>query len=384
MLRAMGWTIPFNKPYVVGNETSYMAEAVARRATSTDGDFTASCRMLLEERFGIRRVLMTTSCTAALEIAAMLCDFREGDEVIMPSFTFVSTASAFAKAGARPVFVDIREDTLNIDEEQVASAITDRTRALVPVHYAGVGCEMDLLRGLADVSGATLVEDAAQGVNASHRSRALGSIGQLGAYSFHDTKNYHCGQGGALCINAPEFEERAEILFDRGTDRSRFLRGEVEQYSWVDLGSSYAQSELLCAFLLAQLEKLDEIDAMRSQVASWYRERLAPLDEKGLLRLPVVPQRVRTNHHVFHIVLPDHLTRESLLAFLGGRGIQAVRHYVPLHESEAGRRYARFGELPVSEDMSRRLLRLPLFNELSEGEVEQVTSAVSEHLELRT
>jgi dTDP-4-amino-4,6-dideoxygalactose transaminase len=379
----MGWTIPFNKPYVVGTETSYIAEAVARRATATDGDFTASCRLFLEERFGIGRVFMTTSCTAALEVAALLCDLREGDEVIMPSFTFVSTASAFARAGARLVFVDVREDTLNVDEERVADAITDQTRAIVPVHYAGVGCEMDLLLGLARRSGATLVEDAAQGVNASHRSRALGSIGDLGAYSFHDTKNYHCGQGGALCINSPELEERAEILLDRGTDRGRFLRGEVDQYTWVDLGSSFAQSEILCAFLLAQLEKLDEIDAMRAQISGWYAERLALLDQKGLLRLPVVPEGARTNHHVFHVMLPKAETRESLLAFLAERGIQAVRHYVPLHESEAGRRFARWGELPVSEDVSRRLLRLPLFNELTEGEVDEVTRAIAEHLETR-
>ncbi len=380
----MGWSIPFNKPFLAGNELAYVAEAVARGNASTDGHFTAACSRVLQERFGVGRALMTTSCTSALEIAALLCGFEEGDEAIMPSFTFVSTACAFARAGATPVFVDVRPDTLNLDEARVAEAITERTRAIVPVHYAGVGCEMDAIGSLAERAGALVVEDAAQGVNATWRDRHLGAIGQLAGYSFHETKNYTCGQGGALCVNAPELVERAEILRDRGTDRSRFLRGQVDQYTWVDLGSAYAQSELLCAYLLAQLEKLEEISALRAGIAGWYRAQLEPLEERGLLRLPVTPEGARTNHHLFYVLLPDQATRDALLAFLADRGIQAVRHYIPLHESEGGRRFGRWGELHVAEDVSRRLLRLPMFNDLTEGEVARVARTVAEGLGTRS
>ncbi len=381
----MGWAIPFNKPYLAGNELHYVAEAIARGNASCDGDFTAACSRILEERFGIGRALMTTSCTSALEIAALLCGFEDGDEVILPSFTFVSTACAFARAGARPVFVDVRPDTLNLDEARVAEAMNDRTRAIVPVHYAGVGCEMGALRSLADEAGALIVEDAAQGVNATHQGRYLGAIGQLAAYSFHETKNYACGQGGALCINDPALVDRAEVLRERGTDRSRFMRGEVEQYTWVDLGSAYAQSELLCAYLLAQLEKLEDIAARRARIAGWYREQLAPLADRGLVTLPHDPAEdgaepaSRTNHHLFYLLLEDLETRGALERSLADRGIQAVRHYIPLHQSEAGRDLGRFGPLPVSEDVSARILRLPMFNELTESEVVQVARGVAEH-----
>ncbi|MGI9432127.1 MAG: dTDP-4-amino-4,6-dideoxygalactose transaminase [Myxococcota bacterium] len=377
----MTWAIPFNKPYVTGNELDYVARAIAQGNVSVDGTFTEACSRLLEERFGIHRVLLTGSCTSALEIAALLCDLAPGDEVIMPSFTYVATASAFARAGLRPVFVDIRPDTLNLDEDKVAAAITDRTRALVPVHYAGISCEFGPLLALARERGLRIVEDAAQGVNATWSGRHLGAIGDLAGYSFHETKNYACGQGGALCINDPELVERAEVLRDRGTNRKQFFRGEVRGYTWVDSGSSYAQSELLCAYLLAQLEAMDEISAVRARIHGWYREQLLPLEQRGLLRLPVVPEGVEGNHHLFYVLLPDEATRAGLIHFLADRGIQAVAHYMPLHESPMGRKLSPPADLPVTDDVHRRLLRLPLFNDLTEEEVTRVSKTVAEFLE---
>lgn len=377
----MSWKIPFNRPHVVGSELAHVSKAIERGNASADGDFTEACSALLAERFGIHRVLMTTSCTAALEVAALLCELSPGDEVIMPSFTHVSTAHAFVRAGARPVFVDVRPDTLNLDEAQVAEAVGERTRAIVPVHYAGVACAMDPIAALARERGLRVVEDAAQAVHAGYRGRKLGSLGDLGAYSFHETKNVSSGQGGALCVNDPALVARAEVVRDRGTNRKSFFRGEVDRYTWVDAGSCYAQSELLCAYLLAQLQALDEIARRRAGIYGWYRELLAPLEARGRLRLPIVPGDAEPNHHLFYLLLPDRESRDGLRRHLAARGIQAVSHYEPLHASPMGRRLGPQRPLPVSEDVSRRILRLPLFNDLSRGEVAQVAEAVAGFLD---
>ncbi len=374
--------IPFNKPSLVGKELDYIAEAIKSGAIASDGDFTQACSRFLEERFGIRKVLMTPSCTAALEMAAMLFDLKPGDEVLLPSFTFVSTANAVVRVGARPVFVDVRHDTLNLDEALIESAITARTRAIFAVHYAGVGCEMDAIMRTADKHGLLVLEDAAQGVNAFYGGRALGAIGHLGAYSFHYTKNYLCGEGGALSINAPEMVERAEIIRDKGTNRKQFSRGEVDKYTWVDVGSSYAPSEIVCAFLYAQLEKLDALTQRRGDIYHLYYHHLEPLQEQGLLRLPVIADQCASNYHLFYILLQDMRTRDELLSHLKEKGIQSVFHYVPLHSSPFGKT---FGDkvLPVTEDVSGRLLRLPFFNGITEDEQISVINQVKAFLKGR-
>ena len=374
--------IPFNKPHVTGKELSYISKAIAEGKIAADGYFTRNCASLLKERFGIFRVLMTPSCTAALEMGAMLCDLARGDEVILPSFTFVSTANAIIRLGARPVFVDIRPDTLNLDESLIEKAITDKTRAIFPVHYAGVSCEMDTIAATARKHGLVVVEDAAQGVNAFYNGLPLGALGHLGTYSFHDTKNYVCGEGGALCINSEAMAERAEIIREKGTNRSQFFRGEVDKYTWVDVGSSYLPSEIACAFLYAQLEAMDEITERRRQVYEFYRDRLSPLEERGLARLPVVPQECKINYHLFYILLGDAATRDGLMAYLKENGIQAVFHYVPLHTSPMGKSFGyKEGDLPLTEDLSARLLRLPFYYDITEEEQMRVVGRVSEFLE---
>ncbi|MFP5264266.1 MAG: dTDP-4-amino-4,6-dideoxygalactose transaminase [Blastocatellia bacterium] len=374
--------IPFNKPHVTGKELSYISKAVAEGKISADGYFTRNCAALLKERFGILRVLMTPSCTAALEMGAMLCDLRPGDEVILPSFTFVSTANAVIRLGARPVFVDVRPDTLNMDEGLIEKAITARTRAIFPVHYAGVSCEMDAIMAVARGHDLIVVEDAAQGVNAFYNGLPLGALGHLGTYSFHDTKNYVCGEGGALCINSESMAERAEIIREKGTNRSQFFRGEVDKYTWVDVGSSYLPSEIACAFLYAQLEAMDEITERRRQVYEFYRERLSPLEERGLARLPVVPRECKINYHLFYILLADAGTRDGLMAYLKENGIQAVFHYVPLHTSPMGKSFGyEEGDLPLTEDLSARLLRLPFYYDITEEEQLRVVGRVTEFLE---
>lgn len=373
--------IPFNRPFIAGKELYYVAQAVTLGNIAGDGHFTKGCCRLLEERFGIHKVLMTPSCTAALEMAAMLCDLEPGDEVIMPSFTFVSTANAFARLGARPVFVDIRPDTLNLDERRVAEAVTPRTRAICPVHYAGIGCEMEPLMAIAREYDLRVVEDAAQGVNAFYQGRPLGSIGQLGTYSFHETKNFICGEGGALCINEPELVERAEILRDKGTNRRQFMRGEVDKYTWVDIGSSYIPSEISCAFLYGQLELLDSITERRKAIYDFYRSHLEPLETDGCLRMPRVPESCDGNHHIFYILMPDGETRDALMAHLKRNGILAVFHYVPLHNSPKGRTFGYSdGQLPVTEDLSARLLRLPFYYEISEDEQRRVVDQIQTFL----
>ncbi len=370
-------SIPFNKPFIAGKELYYIAQAVTFGNIGGDGCFTKKCSKLLEERFDIHRVLLTPSCTAALEMAAMLCELGSGDEVIVPSFTFVSTVNAFVRLGARPVFVDIRPDTLNIDENLIESAITPRTKAIFPVHYAGVGCEMDRIMAIARRHGLLVVEDAAQGVNAFYGNRALGSIGHLGTYSFHETKNYTCGEGGALCINDPAMEARAEIIRDKGTNRQQFFRGEVDKYTWVDMGSSYVPSEICSAFLYGQLEMLDEIAEKRRGIYQEYRQLLNPLKAERLVQLPFIPLKCTSNCHLFYVLLPDTKTRDGLLAELKSHGIHAVFHYVPLHSSPMGRKFgSREGQLPVTEDVSSRLLRLPFYYEISAEEQLRVVDMI--------
>jgi len=373
--------IPFNKPFITGKEIEYIAQAISGGAIAADGYFTKKCAELLADRFSITKVLMTPSCTSALEMAAILCDLNPGDEVIMPSFTFVSTANAVMRCGATPIFVDVQSDTLNIDPDLIEPKITDKTKAIFVVHYAGVSCDMDRITTISEKRNLIVVEDAAQGVNATYDGRALGSIGHLGAYSFHDTKNYVCGEGGALCINSPEFVERAEIIRDKGTNRSQFFRGEVDKYTWVDVGSSFVPAEIACAFLLAQLEAMDEITSRRRDVYQFYLENLSFLEERELLRIPRVPEGCATNFHMFHVILGDGKTRDGLMAHLKRHGISAVFHYVPLHTSGMGERLGYHGgELPLTENLSARLLRLPFYAGITRDEQMRVVRSISEYL----
>ncbi|HET7616300.1 MAG TPA: dTDP-4-amino-4,6-dideoxygalactose transaminase, partial [Bacillales bacterium] len=334
--------IPFNKPAVTGNERGYIRVAMENRRLSGDGEFTKNCNRWLEERFGCQRAFLTSSCTDALEISSILADIEPGDEVIMPSYTFVSTANAFALRGAEIVFVDIRRDTMNIDETLVEDAITDKTKAIVAVHYAGVSCEMDELRSVADAHGLLLIEDAAQGVMSTYKGRALGSIGDIGTYSFHETKNYTAGEGGALLVNDEAFVERAEIIREKGTNRSQFFRGQVDKYTWVDVGSSFLPGELNAAYLYAQLEKAGEINEDRLQSWEAYYERLSPLAEEGIIELPCVPGHCNHNGHMFYIKSDNIKERTDLIGYLMNRNVMSVFHYVPLHSSPAGKRYGRF------------------------------------------
>ena len=374
--------IPFHKPLVLGKELSLIARILDERQIAGDGYFTRACARLLEERFHIKKVLMTPSCTGALEMAAWLCGLQAGSEVIMPSFTFVSTANAVVRSGATPVFVDVRPDTLNLDERLIEQAITPRTRAIIPVHYAGVACEIDHINAIADEHGLCVIEDAAQGINAFYKGRALGSVGHLGAYSFHDTKNVTCGEGGALCINRLDLIERAEIIRDKGTNRQGFLRGEVDKYVWLDVGSSYVPSEILCAFLYAQLECLDAVTARREEIWRSYYSHLQPLAGEGILTLPATPPTCRSNYHTFFVLLADCATRDGLLSYLRDQGIGAAFHYVPLHTSPMGRKLGyRPGDLPLTENLSERLLRLPIYHELTQGDQEEVVRAVTVFLQ---
>jgi dTDP-4-amino-4,6-dideoxygalactose transaminase len=325
--------------------------------------------------------MMTPSCTAALEMAAILCGLQPGDEVILPSFTFVSTANAVVRLGARPIFVDIRPDTLNLDDSLIEDAITEHTRAIFPVHYAGVACEMERILTIGQKYRLHVVEDAAQGVNSWYNGRAVGSLGCMGTFSFHETKNYICGEGGALCINSPEFVERAEIIRDKGTNRRQFFRGEVDKYTWVDIGSSYVPSEICGAFLYAQLELLDEIAEKRHHIYAYYQERLAPLEAQGLVRLPHVPENCRSNYHMFYLLLPSRRLRDGLLAYLNKNGVNAVFHYIPLHSSPMGEKFGYQAEdLPVTEQVSGSLVRLPFHHELTTDEQDLVVQHVTQYL----
>ena len=370
--------IPFNQPFIIGAELEYIAQAVREGHLAGDGPYTKRCHRWLEERLGAKRALLTHSCTAALEMAALLCDLKPGDEVIMPSFTFVSTANAFVLRGAVPVFVDVRRDTFNLDESLIDTAVTPRTKAIVPVHYAGVSCEMDAIMDLARQRSLLVVEDAAQGILAEYRGRSLGAIGHLGCLSFHETKNVISGEGGALLVNDERLIARAEIIREKGTNRSQFFRGEVDKYSWVDIGSSYLPSELVGAFLWAQLEHANRINAKRKTLCAAYRQGLDPLARSGALALPQSePPGVTGNSHMFYILLKDLPTRTRLIAHLKARGILPVFHYVPLHSSPAGRKFGRAaGPMTVTDDVSSRLLRLPLYFELGEDDVRHIVAAV--------
>lgn len=360
-------TIPFNKPFMTGKELWYISQAHHRGMLAGDGSFTRRCHEWLERYTGCKKALLTHSCTAALEMAAILADIGPGDEVIMPSYTFVSTANAFVLRGGVPVFVDIRSDTLNIDETKIEAAITDKTRAIVPVHYAGVGCEMSAIMDIANRHDLLVIEDAAQGLMSHLDSQALGSIGHLGTVSFHETKNVISGEGGALLINDDRFAKRAEIIREKGTNRSQFLRGQVDKYTWVDVGSSFLPGELIAAFLLAQLEEAEKITERRVKIWNDYHAGFAALEEQGRVRRPIIPEDCRHNAHMYYLLTEDLETRTALLAELKRNGITAVFHYVPLHSSPAGKRYARSqGELPVTNTASDRLLRLPMFVELDE------------------
>ena len=374
----MGSKIPFNRPFVAGKELFYIAQAITYDNLGGDGHFTNACARLLEDRFKIPKVLLVPSCTAALEMAAILFDLKPGDEVLLPSFTFVSTASCLVRLGVRPVFIDIRPDTLNIDENLLEQAITSRTRAIFPVHYAGVGCDMARIMKIAERFGLRVAEDAAQAVNSYHNGQALGSIGHLGCYSFHETKNVICGEGGALCINDPALIERAEIIRDKGTNRKQFFRGQVDKYTWVDNGSSYVPSELSMAFLYGQLELVDVINSRRLAIYRYYRNALRPLAEEGLLKLPASCDKEETNSHLFYILLKDHDTRNALMDHLNSQGINAVFHYVPLHNSPMGIVHGHTPrDLPVTEEISGRLLRLPLYYDITQSDQMRVVEQIS-------
>jgi dTDP-4-amino-4,6-dideoxygalactose transaminase len=375
-LAALGY-IPFNRPYLVGREQEYVLEAFANRQLSADGAFTKRCSRWLEDRTGSARALLTHSCTAALELIALLLDVEPGDEVIMPSFTFVSTANGFALRGGVPVFVDIRPDTLNIDETKIEDAITPRTKAIVAVHYAGVACAMDSLTTLANDAGIPLVEDAAHAIMAEVDGQPLGAIGALGALSFHETKNVTCGEGGALLVNDPRLVERAEIVRDKGTNRKQFFRGQVDKYSWLDVGSSFGMSELGAAFLWAQLLEAEEITARRLAIWDRYQAAFAELEAGGRARRPIVPEGCAHNGHLYYLLVPGLDARSAVLSRLNERDVNAVFHYVPLHSSEAGLRYGRTaGDLSRTTQLSERLLRLPLWTGMSDAEVDRVIDAV--------
>ena len=369
--------IPFNRPYMTGRELTNIAKSHENGILAGDGPFTKACATWLERKTGTRKALLTHSCTAALDMAAILSGIEPGDEVIMPSYTFVSTANAFVLRGGVPVFVDIRPDTLNLDESLVESAITSRTRAIVPVHYAGVGCEMDALLDIAKRHGLLLVEDAAQGVMSRYKGRALGTIGDLGALSFHETKNVISGEGGALLVNDPRFIERAEIVREKGTDRSRFFRGEIDKYTWVDIGSSYLPGEIVAAFLLAQLENAESITARRVELWNAYHERLAGAERAGRIRRPIIPADCSYNGHMYYVLLPDLAVRSRLIEALARQSIMAVFHYIPLHSSPAGRKYGRAATpMPRTDDLASRLLRLPLWIGLDPAVIEQIAVTI--------
>jgi dTDP-4-amino-4,6-dideoxygalactose transaminase len=371
--------IPFNWPYVTGREFQYMQRAVAGMHVSGDGDFTKKCHALLEEMMGVPKVLLTTSCTHALELAALLLEIQPGDEVIVPAFTFVSTVNAFVLRGARIVFADVRPDTLNLDESLLERLITPKTKAIVVVHYAGVGCEMTAVMEIAQRHGIAVVEDNAHGLLGKYKGQNLGTFGCLAAQSFHETKNFHCGEGGALAINDPRYIQRAEILREKGTNRGRFFRGEVDKYTWVDVGSSYLPSDLLAAFLLAQLEAREFIQSQRHRIWNSYQSQLAGWAQKNGVALPTVPPHCEQPAHLFHLLLPSEADRDALIAHLKTRGINAVFHYQPLHLSEMGRQLGgKDGDCPVTESVSGRLARLPLYAGMYEGDQATVLTALTE------
>jgi dTDP-4-amino-4,6-dideoxygalactose transaminase len=374
----MSLPIPFNRPCLAGNEYKYIAEAIANGHASGDGPFTRRCHELLAQQLQVPQVLLTTSCTHALEMAAILLNCGPGDEVILPSFTFVSTANAFALRGAKIVFSDIRPDTLNLDESKLEALITPRTKAIVPVHYSGVACEMDTICSIAGRHGVAIVEDNAHGLFARYKGRYTGTLGCLGTQSFHETKNITCGEGGALLVNDPELVDRALIIREKGTNRAQFFRGQVDKYTWVDIGSSYLPSDLLAAFLLAQLEARDQIQSKRKKVWHRYADYLTAWGAAHGAHLPTVPAECEQAYHMFYLLLPSLAFRQALIAHLKAQGILSVFHYVPLHSSDMGRKCAaREIPCPVTDDISARLLRLPFYNDLTEADQMRVVAAIT-------
>lgn len=372
--------IPFNKPPYVGGEEQNMIQAIHNCKISGDGEFTKNCQGWLEEHTNTAKALLTTSCTSALEMSAMLCGIQSGDEVIMPSYTFVSTADAFVNRGAKIVFVDIRPDTMNIDEHLIEEAITERTKVIVPVHYAGVGCEMDTIMDIANKRGLYVVEDAAQGMCASYKGKALGTFGDFGTYSYHETKNYSMGEGGAILINRPDRIEKAEIIREKGTNRNQFFRGLVDKYTWVEPGSSYLPSDMNAAYLWTQLQRAEEIYEYRMHAWKQYNERLQCMQEEGLLELPYIPTECIHNAHMFYIKVEDLNQRTNLLSYLRDNGVLAVFHYVPLHSSKAGKEYGRFyGEDRYTTTESERLIRLPMFYGITDNQIEYISEKIYDY-----
>jgi len=368
--------IPFNKQNLFGKELEYIKDAFENGKISGDGKYTKLCSQFMEERFNSKKILLTTSCTHALELAVLLADIREGDEVILPSYTFVSTANAFALRGAKLIYCDIREDNLNIDETKIEELITKKTKAIVPVHYAGVACEMDTIMEIAKRHDLIVIEDAAQGVDAMYKDRYLGTIGDFGCYSFHESKNFSSGEGGAISINDEKYVKRAEIIREKGTNRSQFFRGEVDKYTWVDIGSSYLPSDINAAVLYSQFENIEKINQKRKTIYERYYNGLAELQARGILRLPIVNDYAKTNYHMFYIILNSEQERDGLMYYLKDNGINSVFHYIPLHESPYSRsRYGTFN-LPVTEDLSGRLLRLPMYYSLRLEEVDYIVEEI--------
>ncbi len=371
--------VDFNRPIVVGNEFEYMQQAIANRHISGDGPFTKKCHTFLEQELSVPKALLTTSCTHALEMSAILLDIQPGDEVIFPDFTFVSTINAFVLRGAKPVFLDIRPDTLNLDESKLEAAITPRTKAIVPVHYAGVGCEMDTIMDVAHHYHIPVVEDNAHGLFGTYKGKFLGTFGAMATQSFHETKNFTSGEGGALLINDPSIVERAEIIREKGTNRSRFFRGQVDKYTWVDIGSSYLPSDILAAFLYAQFEQRERIQSHRKRVWEMYDETLKDWALEHDVQLPHVPEYCGQAYHMFYLLLPNLDLRQKFIAYLRERGIYSVFHYLPLHLSDMGQRFgSREGDLPMTESISDRLVRLPFHNAITSNEQEQVVDVIRE------
>ena len=376
--------IPFNVPPCVGNEFEYVKQAIESHKICGDGQFTKQCHAWMENRFQAQKVLLTTSGTSALDMALLLCDLQPGDEVILPSYTFSSTATAPVLAGAKLVFVDIRPDTMNIDEKKIEQAITDKTKVIIAMHYAGVACEMDTIMTIARKYNLKVVEDAAQGVMSTYKGKYLGTIGDFGCYSFHETKNYSMGEGGAILVNNPEYIERAEILREKGTNRAKFFRGQVDKYTWVDFGDSYLPSELNAAYLWAQLEKADEINEDRLKTWNLYYETLKTLEEEGKVELPVIPEGCVHNAHMFYIKVKDLEERTALLSYLKENGVLAVFHYIPLHSAPAGLKYGRFhGDDQYTTKESERLLRLPMYYGLDKEDLMTIVNAVMDFFEER-
>lgn len=371
--------IPFNRPCILGREQEYILQAIANGHAAGDGSFTKKCHNFLEGSLGVKKALLTTNCTHALEMTALLLNIHPGDEVIFPSFTFVSTVNAFVLRGATPVFADIRPDTLNIDENKLERLITPRTRTIVVVHYAGVGCEMDVIMEIASRHQISVIEDNAHGLFGKYRGQYLGTFGCMATQSFHETKNFTCGEGGALLINDPQYVERAEIIREKGTNRSRFFRGQVDKYTWVDVGSSYLPSDLLAAFLYAQFEVSEKIQNTRKRIWEFYFAHLQEWAEQQGVKLPTIPEHCEQAYHMFYMLMPSLEARQAFIAHLKSQGILAVFHYLPLHLSDMGRKYGgKPGDCPVTEDVSDRLVRLPFFNDLGEEDQVRVITSIGE------